>query len=263
MKILAIGDPHGNLDDIRKIPLDADLILITGDLGKADLARKMFFENLRRKREGLPEKEYSANQEKMAFMQAYNSSMRLVRYLRRFAPVFSIFGNLESSNVETRRLSKKHGIELPFLSNSLNDLPDVRVINNRVANFQGVRIGCLEYFLDACWAKEFRPDDKSIADRAKRQSEKARIFLKNFGRTDILVCHQPPYGILDEVDAKFAPKEWQGKHAGSKLIRDYIEKYSPRYVFCGHIHEAEGMKKVGRTEVYNLGNCGYKSVELS
>ena len=38
MKVLVIGDPHGVLP--KKIPRKVDLILITGDLGKADLARK-------------------------------------------------------------------------------------------------------------------------------------------------------------------------------------------------------------------------------
>jgi len=40
MKILAIGDPHGDIKRIKEIPIKGiDLILITGDIGKADLAR--------------------------------------------------------------------------------------------------------------------------------------------------------------------------------------------------------------------------------
>ncbi|MBU4069864.1 MAG: metallophosphoesterase [Nanoarchaeota archaeon] len=50
MKILVIGDPHGKLGKIKKLNLkNIDLKLITGDLGKADLARKRFFENLERR----------------------------------------------------------------------------------------------------------------------------------------------------------------------------------------------------------------------
>ncbi len=98
--------------------------------------------------------------------------------------------------------------------------------------------------------------------RAKKQTEKAKSVLTRFERVDILVCHQPPYGVLDKVTAKFAPKHWQGKHAGSETIRRYIERKQPLYVFCGHIHEGEGMKRIGKTEVYNLGVCGYKVVSL-
>ena len=42
----------------------------------------------------------------------------------------------------------------------------------------------------------------------------------------------------------------------------YIKKYQPQYAFCGHIHEGEGHKKVGKTDVYNLGVCGYKIIEI-
>ena len=42
MKILAIGDVHGS-EKIKKISLrKADLILLPGDIGSADLARKLF-----------------------------------------------------------------------------------------------------------------------------------------------------------------------------------------------------------------------------
>ena len=38
MKILIVGDPHGVLT--REFPKDVELILITGDLGKASLAKE-------------------------------------------------------------------------------------------------------------------------------------------------------------------------------------------------------------------------------
>lgn len=186
-----------------------------------------------------------------------------MKYLTRFAPVFTIFGNVESSNYETRKLSKHIGIDLPYLSNDLNSLPDVRVINNRIANFEGIRMGGLEYFVDTNWVREFRPSNyrESLKD-AKKQTDKAKKVLQWFDSLDILVCHQPLYGVLDKVTAKFAPKNWKGKHAGSKTILQYIKSKSPKYVFCGHIHEGQGMKKIGKTEVYNLGICGHKIIEI-
>ena len=60
MKILAIGDPHGNLKQINKINLKhIDLILLTGDLGSSNLVRKMSFDNIARQKQGLPKLEYS------------------------------------------------------------------------------------------------------------------------------------------------------------------------------------------------------------
>ncbi len=263
MRICAIGDPHGSLDKIRQIPLDdIDLILLTGDLGKADLARKMAFEKIKRAKEGLPEKEYSSSMKKRAYMQAHNSSVKIVKYLARKAPVMTIYGNVEAPRGKVRKQAKELSIELPFLDESLSSIPGVRIINNRVANFNGIRIGGLEYFIDTNWVRDFKPKDfqRRMAS-AKKDTEKAKRILKWFNQLDILITHQPPYGILDKVGAP-APMHWRGKHAGSKEILDYIKRKQPAYLFCGHIHEGEGKKKIGKTEVHNLGVASYKVIEF-
>lgn len=264
MKLLAIGDPHGDLKKIRKIPMvGIDLILVTGDLGSANLAREMAFGNIKRKKDGLDEIEYAPSQRKKAFMEAYDSTIKVFKYLTRFAPVYTIFGNVESSNKDTKRLSKKIGFDLPLLYDDLNSLSGVRVINNRVANFNGVRIGGLEYFVDTNWVQEFKPSKyRKKLIHANVGTKKAKKTLEWFDSLDILVCHQPPYGILDKVTAKFAPKDWQGKNAGSKTILNYIRRKKPQFVFCGHIHEGEGFAKIGKTEVYNLGVAGHKIIEV-
>ena len=77
MKICVIGDPHGAFNIIKKIPLNGvDLILITGDLGSANLMRNMAFKNIEREKKGLPEIKYAW---KKAFMEAYNSSIKIVK----------------------------------------------------------------------------------------------------------------------------------------------------------------------------------------
>lgn len=255
MKILALGDPHGDLDLIKKINLKGlDLIVLTGDLGSASLMRKRHFENVERQKEGLPKKEYSPLQKKQAFMEAYTSTIKLVKYLAKFAPVYTIFGNVESSNAETRKQSKEIGLPLPFLTDDLNAIDNVKVINNKVVNFQGVRIGGLEYFVDTNWVEEFKPSDyeKKYA-LAKKATEKAKATLARFEKLDVLVCHQPPFGYLDQVNFQGAPAHWQGKHAGSKTILAYIKQKKPRYVVCGHIHEGAGKTIIGKSNVYNLG----------
>ncbi len=187
----------------------------------------------------------------------------LINYLSKFAPVFTIFGNVESSNYETKKYSKKIGLPIPYLYNDLNSIHNVRIINNVITNFQGIRIGGLEYFTDTNWVKNFKPSDyKEEMIKAKKQTGKANRILKKFKSLDILVCHQPPYGILDKVTSEFAPKHWQGKNAGSLSILKYIQLNNPKYVFCGHIHEGEGFSKIKETEIYNLGVCGYKVIEF-
>ena len=99
------------------------------------------------------------------------------------------------------------------------------------------------------------PDDKEKIKRAHQETIRAKKYLKNFKDIDILLCHQPPYKILDKTGG-MAPKHWHGKHAGSKVILDYINKKHPNLVLCGHMHESAGKDKIGKTEVINLGSAG-------
>ncbi len=257
MKILVFGCPHGS-EKIKKAPIKGvDLILIAGDIGRADLMRKMAFKNVERKKKGLPEIEYSSQQQKKAFMEAYSSTIKIVRYLSKFAPVFVIYGNVESSDAETKKLSKEIGAKLPLLTKKLKSMSKVRIINNKIINFKGLRIGGLEYFVDTNWVIEFKPDNYiERLEMAKRETDKVRRILTKFKDLDILISHQPPYGVLDKVTAKYAPKHWKGKHAGSKRILEYIKRKQPRYVFCAHIHEGKGKRKIGKTQVYNIGYNG-------
>lgn len=66
-----------------------------------------------------------------------------------------------------------------------------------------------------------------------------------------LVAHFPPQGTrLDEV----AP----GRHAGSRVLRAWIERAQPQYLFCGHIHECAGRQDhLGATPCFNVGKAGY------
>ncbi|MBS3090057.1 metallophosphoesterase [Candidatus Pacearchaeota archaeon] len=261
MNILFIGDPHGNKKCVPVHVLrESDLIIFTGDLGNADMARKYFFKNIERKKKGLSPIILSARDKKRIFMQSYTSSLEVIDYLRKFAPVYTIYGNVESTNSETREYSREIGMPLPFLADSLKKR-GVSIINNKLVRAGKVRIGGLQYFTDISWIKTFKGNkDRKITMEAKKESKAKSKTLRAFGKIDVLVCHQPPYGILDKIYGRHLPKSWIGKHAGSKVIREYVNKYQPEYVICGHIHEGKGAVKSGRTKIYNLGSCGYKLI---
>jgi hypothetical protein len=62
----------------------------------------------------------------------------------------------------------------------------------------------------------------------------------------ILVSHTPPRNTkLDRTSL--------GLHTGSLSVRKYIEERQPSVVFCGHIHEAKGREKIGKTVIINPG----------
>ena len=70
-------------------------------------------------------------------------------------------------------------------------------------------------------------------------------------KPQVLICHSPPLETpLDRIK--------EGLHAGSRAVREFIEKHQPKYFFCGHIHEAEGVVfQTGATRAMNVGKKGY------
>ena len=62
----------------------------------------------------------------------------------------------------------------------------------------------------------------------------------------IFVSHTPPAGTV--VD-----KLADGRHVGSRAIREFIEKNQPDLCISGHIHEAKGYDMISGTPIYNPG----------
>ncbi|AKB28239.1 Cacineurin superfamily phosphoesterase [Methanosarcina siciliae T4/M] len=62
--------------------------------------------------------------------------------------------------------------------------------------------------------------------------------------TIVLLTHAPPLGARDELPFG---------HVGSKSIQKFLDRVD--LIVCGHIHEAKGMEKVGKTIVVNPGEA--------
>lgn len=73
---------------------------------------------------------------------------------------------------------------------------------------------------------------------------------KMINNETVLVTHVPPFDTKDRV--------FIGMHGGSKELRLLIDKYSPRLVLSGHIHEDPGFIKIGKTIFVNcsMGKSG-------
>ena len=89
------------------------------------------------------------------------------------------------------------------------------------------------------------PGEYSEAELAERLAPFAAL------RPLVLICHAPPHGTaLDRVR--------DGLHAGSRSVREFVDRHQPEYLFCGHIHEAEGAQiDIGKTRAINVGKRGY------
>ena len=66
---------------------------------------------------------------------------------------------------------------------------------------------------------------------------------------DVPLCvlsHQPAFGTrLDSLSP--------GRHTGSRAIRSFIETHAPLLAVSGHIHDAMGTDRIGRTTLVNPG----------
>ena len=62
----------------------------------------------------------------------------------------------------------------------------------------------------------------------------------------VLLSHQPPFQSC-------ADRLASGVHAGSRAVREFIEKHRPIACLTGHIHESHGIEKQNGTLVVNPG----------
>jgi Icc-related predicted phosphoesterase len=256
MKIAIIGDPHGVTIPKNKIPKDVEAIIIPGDLGNADIYRNIYFNNLERKNKGLEEKEPSKTLLYKAYMETHKTAVKVIKYYSKIAPVYLIFGNADMFKTDTNKESKKIKRNLPSMEEEFKRMKDVTLLLNKKSELKGLHIAGIKYFIDENWVRNFKPSNhKKQIIKAKKDSGKATKKMNSYKNIDIMLFYQPPYKVLDTVGDK-APKPWIGKSAGSMVLLKYIKKYKPKYVICGHIHEAKGTQKIGNTTVINAGCSG-------
>jgi hypothetical protein len=74
-------------------------------------------------------------------------------------------------------------------------------------------------------------------------------------RWKVFVPHPPPRDtILDKI--------FLGKHVGSTAVREFVYRYEPDVLICGHIHEGRGIDTLGKTSMVNCGAAsrGYYAI---
>lgn len=108
---------------------------------------------------------------------------------------------------------------------------------------KGVAIGGLKI-----WGSPVTPGDWG-AFGADASDERAELFSRIPGGTDILITHAPPFGILDQASASGDP---QGCHQ----LRDEVCRIKPLIHVFGHVHEGYGMRRHGSTLFVNAALAG-------
>ncbi len=89
--------------------------------------------------------------------------------------------------------------------------------------------------------------------------EEVRSILEHImEKNSIIITHCPPFNCRDRA--------MSGDMLGYRAVAEVVEKYEPRLLLCGHVHEQRGVEKLGGTLVVNcsIGEDGLGTeIELS
>jgi Icc-related predicted phosphoesterase len=247
VRLLIVGDPHGSEKLLRLDTRGYDAAIVTGDMGKTDIMRELAWGKIKGSKAAI----------KQSYYDYVRTAIPVLKQISKNIPTLCVHGNADLSDEDIATVNKKLKARVPYFEKEAEKMQNLVFIDNVSLSLRGVKIGGIGHFTETGWVMEFTERSIERMLMAAIEEEIARSFFSKVGKLDILVSHQPPYGILDKVGSRYdVPKGWKGKHAGSRLLLEYIKRYQPRYVICGHIHECRGRKNVGKTTVINAGCCG-------
>jgi Icc-related predicted phosphoesterase len=132
----------------------------------------------------------------------------------------------------------------------------VELGEGRVLELDGYQMASSGWANRTPWDTYREEDEPQLAERIERMASRVTAPPE---RT-IFSLHCPPYGtglddapeLTEEMDLKDAGHAV--KPVGSTAVRDAIERYQPALSLHGHIHEARGTKRLGRTLCINPGS---------
>lgn len=99
-------------------------------------------------------------------------------------------------------------------------------IDDSIVVFNGLRI----LGLGGC--RKYHPGEHQYTERQMRMRiAKLKWKIRQLGGIDIVVTHAPPEGLGDDEDIA---------HWGFAALREFLDKYKPRYLIHGHVHMTYG-----------------------
>ena len=89
----------------------------------------------------------------------------------------------------------------------------------------------------------------------RTDDERKVLFAKIPSDADVVMCHGPPFEILDKC--------YSGVRAGCQIMRaEILNRVKPKLMVFGHIHESYGSVQIDGTTFINASSCNlrYKAV---
>lgn len=260
MKVLAISDFHGKFPEkIKRLARskDVDLIISLGDYANADKIRKIIFKHWT----NTPWYEVVGMKKARALeKESFNSGLNVLRQLNSLGKsVLILWGNTDF--YKDYRFQGQLAFMPGFYDDKIKKMKNLILLDKKKKNIKGLDLighgGYLditEYIKNSI--HEDKQTQKNVLRRYKEDERRLKKLLSKskLKKDFILAIHYTPYGYFDKIVSKKNPMH--GKHVGWKPYNGVIKKYQPKIVFCGHMHEYQGMKKLGKSLVINPGPAG-------
>lgn len=259
MRFLAIGDLHGKIPRNLKNFVEEekiDFIICLGDLGEDLEMTNLIFRHWMKRRWYEVVGIKKANK---LLRKCFSSAIKILKFFNSFdIPVYLIFGNGDLYEMKGKRPKyRKFRIKTPSYEVFVKKFQNLIFIHKRMIKIKNLNIvghgGYVDptIYLNQKILKENKEDYLERKERYNRtQKEINSIFKKNPGKF-IFVTHYPPFGKLDLIGNKKSPL--YKKHAGLQTYSQIDRKYQPLLHIFGHMHENQGIEKIGKTLVVNPG----------
>ncbi len=259
MKFLVVGDLHGQKPKIHF--KDFDAIIAPGDFC-SDEVTKHIFANLRKQRANHNYKkewydEIGRIRARQMLDTALNDGRKILEFLNSFGkPIFLVPGNHDQmgyKEYDWKRYKQNNWIKM---KKGLKNIIDVhfKLRNWKGINFIGYGVVSgpeIPKYKD----DKKRLDPKELKKRKKDYKKKKEKLLKLFKKSKkpiIFMPHNVPFNTkLDKISNPSSPAN--GRHYGSVIAREMIEKYNPLLCIGGHMHEHFGKQRLGKTTMINAG----------
>ncbi len=270
MRLILAGDFHGTFKGIKEQHLkNCDAIISPGDFGDT-FSRKLKFDVIRHNKENLENKIEWYELPGVGKRKAWELIQKELKSARNILwqlndlgiPVYIVPGNADYYKKDHgwKKESKNY-----YHERLIKGLKNIHDCQNRLVNLGGLQI--IGYGI--CSGNEIPMTKKDKKELTKKElGKKQRKYEKQFEKTEklfkratkptIFLSHNVPYNTkIDRITWKESPA--YGRHFGSVITRQMIEKYGKKILFCvgGHMHEHFTKTKLNNVTCINSG-AGYE-----
>jgi Icc-related predicted phosphoesterase len=251
MKIFIAGCFHSRFPKkLQKIANTCDYVLSTGDLGGSEELRRLIFKNWDK---GLLNNVERKKLKKL-ILSDYQTGAQIINQLDHLkVPVYLIDGNWDFT--DTKYEKKKLGLKLKSYPEIIKKKENIHYFGHGIRKWKSLNIYTHGGLMLATIFSTKQGGMDAVRIRAYKKyhaRQTKELFKRKVKNLDVFIAHCPPYGIFDKVIYK-GKNPMNGKHVGFKPYNEYIKKYKPKLFICGHMHEHQGIKKLGRTTILSHG----------